>query len=250
MLLVQDRYLVLTPEKVVVSYDLGSVGSRIMAELIDLLAIGVMTIAIGIGLSLLGVVAESLATALFLIVAAFGMLGYHAGFEAFAQGQTPGKRAMKIRVVNVDGTPVTFRAALLRNLMRPADMLPVLYLAGLTMLFLNPKAQRIGDLVAGTVVIRTPAAQQGYTPAPHHVGLHPLEATVGELAGMTLDEYNAIKRLCDRFPYLTQSEQAESISDIWLPFAERNHILPLPNVHPVYQMEAVVMKYGRQKRLV
>ncbi len=247
----QERYLVLTPEKVVVSFDLGSVASRIVAELIDLLVIIAATIAIGIALSLVGVIIGSdTSQAIFLIVATFSLFAYHALLEGFNQGQTIGKKLRNLRVINIDGTPVNLRGALLRNLLRPADMLPGLYLVGLIMIFFNPKAQRLGDLVAGTTVVRVPVKQEGYTPAPHRVGVHPLEDTIPDLHNMNLAEYHAIKRLCDRFPYLPHQEQTKSIEEIWVPFAQKHHIGNHKNVHAIYQMEAVVMKYGRLKRLV
>lgn len=247
----QDRYLVLTPEKVVVSFDLGSVGSRVAAELIDILFI----IAVMIGLSIAGTFAglafgTEMVTAILVVISAFSLFAYHALMEGLMQGQTLGKKVMKLRVIHVDGTPVNLRSAFLRNLLRPADMLPGLYLVGLILIFLNSKAQRIGDLVAGTTVVKIPAAQEGYTPAPHRVGVHPLEQMVPDLHNMNLEEYHAIKRLCDRFPFLPHEEQNRSIQEIWVPFAAKHHISEAKNVHPIYQMEAVVMKYGRLKNLV
>lgn len=246
----QDRHLVLTPEKVIVSYDLGSVGSRVGAHFIDLMIFLVLTISASMFIQVGFVWAPALGESVGLLIGAFGYFLYHILCEGLLQGTTLGKKAFRLRVMNVDGTPITMREALLRNLLRPADMLPGLYLAGLIMLFVTPQSQRIGDLVAGTIVVKEPLRQQGYTPAPHHVGLHPLEHTVGDLTGMNLEEYHAIKRLCDRFPYLTLAEQNESIETIWKPFAEREKIPPLSGSHPIYQMEAVVMKFGRMKNLV
>jgi hypothetical protein len=67
---------------------------------------------------------------------------------------------------------------------------------------------------------------------------------------MTLEEYFAIKRLCDRFPELPPETQKRSIGEIWQPFAEKHAIEPVAGVHPVYLMEAVIMRYGRQHKLV
>lgn len=246
----QDRYLVLTPEKVVVSYELAGIGTRIAAHFIDLLVFGAVMYVTLIIVGMAMVVFGSAAMFLLMMVTAFGFFAYFIVSEAFFQGLTIGKKACKLRVLNVDGTPVSIKGAVLRNLVRIADILPNFYLAGITMLFLNPKAQRIGDLVAGTVVVKEPERFQGFTPAPYRVGLHPLEDSVGELLQMTIEEYHAIKRLTDRFPYLTAKEQQESVATIWQTFAQKHKIQPLPSVHPVYQMEAVVMKYGRMKKLV
>jgi len=90
----------------------------------------------------------------------FFMLGFFAlwelypiVFEALWDGATPGKRMMKIAVVNGDGTPLGWRAAILRNVLRFADMLPFGYAAGLTSMVLDKQFRRLGDLAAGTVVI-------------------------------------------------------------------------------------------------
>ena len=74
-------------------------------------------------------------------------------FEVFSRGQTPGKKALGISVVNDDLTPVTFGTSLVRNLLRTADFLPFLYMFGLVTMVSNPRFQRLGDLAAGTLVV-------------------------------------------------------------------------------------------------
>jgi hypothetical protein len=174
---------------------------------------------------------------------------YFTLFEWLWNGQTIGKRAMSLRVVSHDGTPVTLRGAVYRNLLRPADFLPVLYFAGVIAMFMNERSQRMGDLAAGTIVVHEARANPHYQVTPHHAGVHPFEESIGPLSTMTMEEYFAIKRLCDRFPELPPSVQVRSVEEVWAPFAEKEKIEPIEGVHPVYQMEAVVMKYGRNKRL-
>ena len=74
-------------------------------------------------------------------------------FEVFRRGQTPGKKALGISVVNDDLTPVSFGTSLVRNLIRTADFLPFCYLFGLVTMVSNSRFQRLGDLAAGTLVI-------------------------------------------------------------------------------------------------
>ena len=74
-------------------------------------------------------------------------------FEVFRRGQTPGKIALGISVVQDDLTPVTFGTSLVRNLLRTADFMPFFYLAGLATMLSNRRFQRLGDLAAGTLVI-------------------------------------------------------------------------------------------------
>jgi uncharacterized RDD family membrane protein YckC len=74
-------------------------------------------------------------------------------FEVFWRGQTPGKKALGISVINDDLTPVTLGTSLVRNLLRTIDFLPLFYLAGLVTMLCNRRFQRLGDLAAGTLVI-------------------------------------------------------------------------------------------------
>lgn len=242
----QTDFSILTPDKVVVTCRLGSVGSRILAALLDFLIVGALLVLITILMALtIQQYFPELAAGLQLLILSFGFVTYFSLFEGLWNGQTPGKRTARLRVRMADGTPVTFSAAVFRNMLRIADFFPILYITGLIAIFLNPKSQRLGDLAAGTIVVHEPAAIPQFSPAPHKFGLHPFEPHVGELRRMSQDEYFAIKRLCDRFPELGQTVQQKMLRDIWNPFAEKHEIKPLLNVHPVYLMEAVIMSYGR-----
>ena len=92
---------------------------------------------------------------LFLVVS-----GYFAFFEWIWSGQTPGKRWLKLRVIREDGRPVTFWESTVRNLLRSVDMMPApFYSIGLISVFSSGRDQRVGDLIAGTVVVRERAAE-------------------------------------------------------------------------------------------
>ncbi|HXH61847.1 MAG TPA: RDD family protein [Fimbriimonadaceae bacterium] len=245
-----DQYTVLTPEKVAVSFPIASIGSRLVAQLVDIVILVASTtgIAMLVGL-ILSLISFELATGMEIFLISAWMFLYFIVFEWLWNGRTPGKAAMNIKVVSHDGTPVTLRGAVYRNFMRIADFLPTFYFAGFVACFMNERSQRLGDLVAGTLVIHEPKTSPTYAMTPHHAGIHPLEESVGQLNTMTMEEYFTIKRLCDRFPELPPTVQVRSVEEIWRPFAEKEGIQPLPNVHPVYQMEAVVMRYGRQRKL-
>jgi uncharacterized RDD family membrane protein YckC len=79
-------------------------------------------------------------------------------FEVLSRGQTPGKKLLKISVVNDDLSPVTLGASMVRNLLRTVDFLPLFYLVGLVTMLSNQRFQRLGDLAAGTLVISVPEA--------------------------------------------------------------------------------------------
>lgn len=251
MILVTDQRLVLTPEKVVVSLNYASLGSRILAFIIDLIAMGIgstiLMLFSGLLAALLRTEFPFLVT---IVIMAFSPFLYFSIFEICTRGRTLGKLALGLRVMMLDGTPETASAAIYRALILPADMMPGFCLAGIIAMFTNPHSQRLGDLAAGTIVIHDPRPKFEFRPSPHRYGLHPFEHTVGDLPKMTLEEYHAIKRLCDRFPELPPSVQVRSVEEIWKPFTDKYGILPLQNVHPVYQMEAVVMKYSRAHNLV
>jgi RDD family len=86
-------------------------------------------------------------------------------FEVLRDGQTPGKRIMRLRVINANGTPVTWIGSIVRNLMRTVDMLPLCYGFGLVACLVDPSSRRLGDMVAGTLVVHAEAlAQQSAAP--------------------------------------------------------------------------------------
>ena len=252
-----QELLILSPEKTVLSFNLARIGSRIYAHLLDWLIIGV-TVFISLilfvfiaGLAGAGGAAPTAITlAVYIVVLSLGPFAYFILLEGLWNGQTIGKKALGIRVRMVDGTPITFGAAIGRNFLRVGDFLPVGYFAGLMAMFTNSKSQRLGDMVANTIVLHEKKAEPRFTPAPYVLGVHPFENHVGELRGMNAEQYTTLKRLCDRFPELPANIQNKLIQEVWIPFATRFKIPPIENVHPVYLAEAVVMKYGRSHGLL
>jgi hypothetical protein len=95
---------------------------------------------------------NALKTLMMLLIFGF-QWGYFNLFEWIWNGQTPGKRLLNLRVIKVDGSPVSGIDVLLRNLSRPIDTLGPMGLIGLLMIFVSRKAQRLGDLMARTMVI-------------------------------------------------------------------------------------------------
>ena len=143
-------------------FPVAGIGSRFVAVLLDHLiqfgvALGAVLIFVLISAALGNRARGSLASKWFVAGAIFsGFLlvwGYFALFEAFWHGQTPGKRAMKLRVIKDAGRQITLFEALARNLLRLADYLPNLYLAGVVTMLCNKQNKRLGDLAAGTIVV-------------------------------------------------------------------------------------------------
>jgi uncharacterized membrane protein SpoIIM required for sporulation/uncharacterized RDD family membrane protein YckC len=144
---------------VVLSLELAGLGTRAAAAVVDSLIIAwgyfllaIVFVAAGwSGSSGLG----TWGTAILLLVAGLGFFLYYAAFEALWGGHTPGKRMLGIRVVQDSGRPVTANAATVRNLVRLVDFLvPLGPLPGTLLVFLHPANKRLGDLAAGTVVVR------------------------------------------------------------------------------------------------
>ena len=149
------RTFIETPENVRLGFRLAGPGARVGAYALDLIArlmlfvgasmlLGLTTPAFGSGVS----------TGVMLVVAFLLEWGYGAFFETWWSGQTPGKRAFGLRVVKVEGYAIGFQDAMLRNILRAADFAPFFYAAGFISMSLTSRMQRIGDIAAGTMVIR------------------------------------------------------------------------------------------------
>ena len=162
-----DETLVIeTPERVPLHFALASIGNRFLACAVDhfiqsLVIVGLFLLVLAIMGSGLSQAAERFteapkwAQALLIVALFFVWSGYFVLFEWAWSGQTPGKRWLKLRVIREDGRPVTFWEAAARNLLRAFDAEPFpLYSIGLVVVFASHRDQRVGDMVAGTVVVR------------------------------------------------------------------------------------------------
>ena len=165
----EDILIIETPERVPLHFALASIGNRFLACAIDhalqVLAIILMVIAFTLiaNYSSLGeqiTDAPKWVKAVLIVVVFLIFSGYFAFFEWIWNGQTPGKRWLKLRVIREDGRPVTFWEAAVRNLVRTFDMMPApFYSIGLISVFVSSSDQRVGDMVAGTVVVREREAE-------------------------------------------------------------------------------------------
>jgi uncharacterized RDD family membrane protein YckC len=147
----QDRLVIATPEGVELALHLAGLGSRFTAGVIDLAIKAVVIAAIVLAtLSLSGLVATIVYAAAPLVV----YLGYDVLFETLGSGRTPGKRATGLRVLRTDGSPEDAVASLVRNVLRLVDGLPLFYVPGIVSILATKRNQRLGDLAAGTIVVR------------------------------------------------------------------------------------------------
>ncbi len=165
----EETLVIETPERVPLHFALASIGNRFLACAFDhtlqLVAIALVAgVLLWTGrLALMGArLTEAPKWALLLLIVAVFLIwsSYFAFFEWLWNGQTPGKRWLKLRVIREDGRPITFWEASARNLLRIFDMTPFpFYSIGLVCVFVSHRDQRIGDFVAGTVVVREREAQ-------------------------------------------------------------------------------------------
>ncbi len=132
----------------------------------------------------------------------FVQFGYDVLFETLASGRTPGKRWTGLRVVKKGGTPVGFVASALRNILRIVDSLPGFYLVGILSVLFTANNQRLGDLAAGTLVVRerrqSTALPPLATPAPA-----PADSALYDFSAVSAEELATVRRFLDRRATLT-----------------------------------------------
>lgn len=139
-----------TTQNVFIHYPLASVGDRIAAYLIDLLVIAVFVIA----MVALFISAKIQVMWLWIVMVGAPILFYHLLFEIFMNGQSPGKYSMKIKVLRVDGTPATVGNYILRWIFAFVDIQIMSGLIAVLTIAIGGKGQRLGDVVAGTTVVK------------------------------------------------------------------------------------------------
>jgi uncharacterized RDD family membrane protein YckC len=156
-----DQLRIDTPEQIALELPLAGIGSRFLALAIDtliqsivyLITAFIFIFTMPVGSSVLMFLPKLLgpAVAIFILFAVYW--GYFAFFESIWSGQTPGKRYAGIRVIKESGRPINAFEAIGRNLMRAVDGLPGIYGVGLVCMMCNQQSRRLGDFVAGTVVV-------------------------------------------------------------------------------------------------
>jgi uncharacterized RDD family membrane protein YckC len=152
--MLEGIHSVLTPEYVEFNFVLAGLYSRFFAWLIDGAIVLALTIGVLLSLMFAMAVFPGFASAFGFVIWFLIEWGYSIAFEAAWAGQTPGKRALGLRVLQESGVRIGFWHATLRNLARPFDKLPIFYLVGGTAALFSATHQRFGDMLAGTIVVR------------------------------------------------------------------------------------------------
>jgi uncharacterized RDD family membrane protein YckC len=243
--LVDDRVPIATPEGVEVELVLAGLGSRFLARLLDTFIQALCIIA----LLILAAVTSSAVGGwglAFAIVGAFVVFFvYDVAFELLMAGQTPGKRAAGVRVVGLRGQAIGFRESAVRNVVRVVDLL-LLYLPAVLSILTTSRNQRLGDLAAGTIVVRESFGGRRKADPSYAPLTVPAEAVATwDVSAITSDEVLLVRRFLDRrleLPWHVRSYLAHQLVGRVAP-----RITGVPdNVHPEYVLEGlVVAKHAR-----
>jgi uncharacterized RDD family membrane protein YckC len=229
----------ITPEAVSVSVDVAGLGSRLVALVVD--ALIQLAILIPVVMILAQVDLGDTAAIVAISITLFLVLwAYFPLFEWFWRGRTPGKRAMRLRVVRTDGQPAGGAAILVRNLIRFVDVWVFPFLAVISML-LTERSQRLGDLAAGTIVVRD---RKTIAPAVHTAIERPDLPTV-DATGITEREYDVIRSFLLRRPSLQPAVRSDLAAT--LAHSVRGRIGASPaGVNDELLLEAVASSYRRR----
>lgn len=244
----RDRFTVTTPEDVDVTMPLAGVGSRAMAAIIDLfvqiLLMYVLVMVIGLAAGAVGAGVAGAVLAGLMIVVMFAVLfGYNFVTELWFRGRSPGKRALNVAVERDDGLPIDLSASARRNLLRIVDFLPLFYCVGLVSIVLTDRRKRLGDLVAGTVVLQDeqPAPGTGFlllTPRPAH------DWITWDVSGITEDDLLLIRRYLHRRPTLTPAARHD-LRDR-LATRARARTMGVPAQDPDLLLEGIVLAKAQE----
>lgn len=151
-----ETLVVATPERVTFRLETAGLGSRFVAQLVDDVVLGALLVALGFASIGLGTLVgdPTVPLLLFTLLGFVIFWGYFIVSEAVWSGRTLGKMLLHLRVVDVTGGPLGVGQAIVRNVVRIVDFLPFYYAVGLVAVFVSARNQRLGDLAAGTVVVR------------------------------------------------------------------------------------------------
>jgi uncharacterized RDD family membrane protein YckC len=244
-----------TPEAVALEFRTANLGSRILAYLVDMVVV-VVGILVGLfAVALIGqasdaVVPDWVALTIVLVLLPAWWLGYFIAFETLWRGRTLGKAALGLRVVTKEGAPVRFRHAAIRGLLGLVDFLLFGgFIAVVTILFSRDN-QRLGDMVAGTLVLRERSALAApapvdFAPPP---GLEHYTATL-DPSGVGTDEYQAVRTFLIRAPSLPPGPRSALALQLASPLAARLRPPPPAGVSPEQYLACVAAAYQQRQRL-
>lgn len=239
---------IVTPEAVVLDVETAGVAARVFAGLIDFaIQIGLWFV-MSIILTAAGLIAEESIGVGVVLMSAFVIMGYPVLSETLMRGRTVGKRAMGLRAVTLEGAPVRLRHTLLRMMGGLVDRyLPPLGVTGLLFVLGSSRHQRVGDLLAGTMVIRDPDRTM-LPPAvwfPVPPGLEAFAATIDPTA-MTDEQYTVVRSFLMRNRELSADARYSVATDLAARAARTLRHDGNTRVHPEAYLLCVISRYQRR----
>ncbi len=249
-----------TPELVVLSYTIAGVGSRAYAALIDYVICALFVFLADLGITVFfarggGLVrsaSSSLAITLIILIQFAVLWGYYVLFEAVNDGRTPGKQLQRLRVVRDGGYSVTFGSSAVRNLMRIVDMQPILmYGVGMVSVMLSKSGKRLGDMAAGTIVVKEGLVRQpafaepggGFSASKEAPRLH---------AALTAAEFDLLDRFSQRQRDLDPARRAiiaTQLAERFAPaLADHEGATPAGRLGRLYNAERAARAAGSASR--
>jgi uncharacterized RDD family membrane protein YckC len=202
-----DRLTIATPEGVSLDLLLAGLGSRFIGAIVDVVVQLALLVALYAVFS--ATTSNGFVLAIFSIVAFLVLFGYDVLFEVANAGRTPGKLVAGLRVLRHDGRSVDFVTSAVRNLLRIVDFLPSLYVVGVVMIVATRDHQRLGDLAAGTIVVRERRAVTQAVPLPPPALAPDAPYLTWDVSAVTPDEVATVRSFLERRTTITPAARAQ-----------------------------------------
>src|SRR5215213_3877502 len=210
----EDRVRIATPEGVDVELTLAGIGSRFIAAILDLIVQGSVILAAAIVFGVSGASDSSIGVAAFTIVFFLVFFAYDVLFEVRSRGRTLGKRWTGLRVMRTGGRPVTFVPSCVRNVMRLVDILPLFYAVGMFSIFFTARNQRLGDLAAGTLIVRERTGGLHGHSAPGELTVAGASAHGWDVSAVSAQDAGLVRQFLGRREELEAGPRAELAADL------------------------------------
>ena len=210
----EDRVRISTPEGVDVELTLAGIGSRFIAAILDFTIQAAIVIAVSVLLGLFGDDMDSgYRAAVLSLVFFLTFFAYDVLFEVLSRGRTPGKRWTGLRVVRTGGRPVTFIPSCVRNVLRLVDILPFFYAIGMLSIFVTRSNQRLGDLAAGTYIVRERAG--GFRRAREPAAREATTAGASwDVSAISAQDAGTVRQFLDRREQLADGSRHELAAEL------------------------------------
>jgi uncharacterized RDD family membrane protein YckC len=265
-----DQLTIDTPEQVSIRFPIAGIGSRFLAifadTLLQIIAYTVLFLVFVLivssapknGSGELSHTGEKWLIAGLIVIHFVMYWGYFTLFEAWWNGQTPGKKIFKLRVIQDSGRQITFFESMTRNLIRIVDLIPSIYLVGVICMACNRQHKRLGDLAAGTIVVHerpteepiwggtgprtiTAASFQPAEKEPDFLSQHNLAVALpaDAIARLTAEDLNVIDRFFSRALDMELTTRAQIAARLNAQMSAKMNIEPLKDINPERVLEAI-----------